>query len=262
MQGQCAIYRRYNISVDDIARFELGQGLALLANTVPAAFWVLFYIFSDEKLLVDVRAETSALIQSSENAEGQLERKVMLGNIKVKCPLLVSVFREALRVQISMPQTRLILEDTILNEKYLLKKGNVVQMPPQAVHFDAAILGKDVNEFNPRRFMKVGTEPSRDERTMNTGSIKVPAAAFRSFGGGVNYCPGRHFAMTEVLSFITLFVLRFDMKPAAGKWGLPRSDFHDIAASIASPQEDVVVDVSIRPGCDKGTWKASMAENL
>ena len=254
IKGQVEIYHKYGVSPNDIARFELAEGLALLANTVPAAFWTLFYIYRDPKLLDDVRAEVGRLVQSTVGEKPNLSpQRFALGRVKESCLLLASVFQEALRVQASVPHTRLVLEDTYLDNRFLVRKDNVIQMPPQAIHFDASVYGSNAYEFNPRRFLRPGLK-----NTMNGNGqdqAKIPPSAFRSFGGGVNYCPGRHFAHNEVLSFVAIFIMRFVMTPAKGEWMLPELNFHDIAASVASPLQDVRVNIQAETSSSSGTWE-------
>lgn len=42
---------KYKISIADIAQHEIGDAIALLINTAPATFWVLFYIYSHPEVL-------------------------------------------------------------------------------------------------------------------------------------------------------------------------------------------------------------------
>ncbi|KAI1775455.1 cytochrome P450 [Hypoxylon cercidicola] len=107
------------------------------------------------------------------------------------------------------------MEDTMFDNRYLLKKGATVMTAAPIQHTDASIWGRTVGNFDHRRFLRV------------PGKRRVNPAVFRSFGGGTTLCPGRHFVSTEVMSFAALMLLRFDVKPAAkdGKWTEPRKDF-------------------------------------
>jgi hypothetical protein len=40
------------IGPQDIARFECVNGIAILANTVPTAFWTIYHVFSDPDILL------------------------------------------------------------------------------------------------------------------------------------------------------------------------------------------------------------------
>lgn len=139
---------------------------------------------------------------------------------------------------------RQVMEDTILDDKWLLKKGSMIQMPTRVVHTDTSLWGPDADDFNPRRFMK------------NLGSHRAPVAAFRVFGGGTTLCPGRHFATNEVLAVVSMFIMRYDMAPQtqSGDWDLPTVAKTNVAAVIMEPDADVEVVVSRRKGFEQDRW--------
>lgn len=60
------------------------------------------------------------------------------------CPLLDSTLREVLRLYTSSASMRLMLEDTILNDKVLLK-GNKVMIPYRALHENPDVWGSDAH---------------------------------------------------------------------------------------------------------------------
>jgi cytochrome P450 len=104
-----------------------------------------------------------------------------------------------------------------------LKSGTFVFMPNVSVHFDANSWGSNVDHFDGKRFTKMGT--------------KVPRGAFVGFGGGKNMCPGRYFAMNQILSLVAMLVLRFDISPMDGQtWQHPGVDDHDTTINIRPPK--------------------------
>ncbi|KAI2610292.1 cytochrome P450 [Hypoxylon fragiforme] len=151
------------------------------------------------------------------------------------CPVLVAVYRECLRLGSDTYSTRLVKEDFLLANQYFLKKDAVVQIAGGVIHGDRRIWGDDVDEFNPRRFLadpEAALDPENRHRSRegggggradgggatNKNNTAYHPAAFRAFGGGKTLCPGRHFAMNEILAFVALVVLRFDMRsPPSGK---------------------------------------------
>ncbi len=141
-----------------------------------------------------------------------------------------------------------------MDSQWLLKKGAMVQMPSRIIHKDSSIWGKDVDEFNPRRFMKGETPRTENGRRPNP-------AAFRAFGGGTTLCPGRHFATMEVLAVVTMFIMRYDMAPTAGRWSLPRTDNTNVAAVITEPDTDIEVEVSTRKGFEDGSWAFALKDS-
>jgi cytochrome P450 len=92
----------------------------------------------------------------------------------------------------------------MLDSKYLIKKGRMVTLPGPVQHSDTRAWGENAADFNHTRFM----QPDK----------RVPAAAFRAFGGGASLCPGRHFATTIILNFTAMLVMHSDIVPAGGVW--------------------------------------------
>ena len=101
--------------------------------------------------------------------------------MREKCTLLYSTFQEVLRVHALGSSVRYVREDIVLQDLYLLRKSMVVQMPMAVMHSDPAAWGADVNEFQPRRFLKLPN---------STKEFKTNPAAYRPFGGGASLCPG------------------------------------------------------------------------
>jgi cytochrome P450 len=223
--------------------------IALLVNTNPAMFWLLFFIYSNSALLADIRAEVDSTLEISNSADGSLTRFLDLTKVKSKCPLLASTFQETLRHKGMISSIRQVMEDTVLDGKYLLKKDALVQMPARVVHMDAAIWGPDVEEFNPRRFL----------RSSNTK--KASASGFRAFGGGTMLCPGRHFATTEILSMVAMCIVRFELRPVSGEWTMPTTKNTGVAAAVMEPDQEVEVEVILRNGFEEGTWRFGLSES-
>jgi len=174
--------------------------------------------------------------------------------VKNSCPLLASTFQEVLRYSSIGTSVRHVMEDTVLDYQWLLKKGAMLQMLSRIIHKDPSIWGADVDEFHPRRFMKGETQKTEHGRRSNP-------AAFRVFGGGTTLCPGRHFATTEVLAVVTMFIMRYDMAPTAGEWSMPKTDNTNVAAVIMEPDTDIEVEVSARKGFEDGRWAFGLKDS-
>ncbi|KAL4984222.1 cytochrome P450 [Aspergillus falconensis] len=189
----------------DIARAEVSMGLGLLSNTVPAAFWVLFDLYSRPGLLQEIREEIMRYAVRVESTHTHMGRKFIIDipALRDSCPLFVSAYQEILRTRSTTAVTRVVMEDTVLADRYILKKGGVVSIPASAMGADDAVWGPDsAREFNPRRYMKEinGTNPRR------TGG-------FMTFGVSPTICPGRHFASSEILALVAMVILRIDLTP-------------------------------------------------
>lgn len=228
-----------NVKREDLARFECVNGIAILVNTVPTAFWTIYHVFSNDMILEKVREQSSAILTTEEDC-GAITRTIHLGKIK-DVPFLASVLQESLRYRGSGSGVRMAMEDTLLDNRYLLKKDSYVIIPNHEMHFNENAWSGTVKDFDPQRFVK-------------TNPQKIHSGSFRGFGGGVNLCPGRLFAMREIMALVAMFALRFDMKPAAGPWVDPQQDVGNMTLAIAPPKAKVIVDIIPRKGLEGNSW--------
>ena len=234
-------FQTVNMPVDAIARYEMGNSVAIMINTAPAIFWVLNYIYLDSALLEELRAEIAAsVLITTDKQAGTKTHHLNIGRLQEECELLMSTYQEVLRLQTDNVSARWVVKDTMINNQYLLRKDSVVQIPGAVIHQDPDIWGPDVKEFNPRRFLK--------------GAEKHHPGAFRVFGGGTTLCPGRSFATAELISFVAMFITRFDLYPVNYGWRKLLAAKSNIVDSIPSPTADIDVRVKLRKGFEKDEW--------
>ncbi|KAH7132576.1 cytochrome P450 [Dendryphion nanum] len=243
--GSSLVNARYhalkgNIDDDDLARFECVNGIAILANSVPTAFWMIWHVFSDAKVLAEVRRQVATITATDNSKIGEL-RTIDLSRLN-EAPILYSAMQEALRLRATGTGPRMVLQDTFLDaggERYLLKKDSVVIIANEAVHHDRAAWGDTADVFKADRFCE-----------------KVPGQSFRGFGGGVNLCPGRSFAMLEVAALVAMVAARFDMTPTGGgKWDEPNQNMSNMSLQIAPPKKQVRVDLQLRREMEGVNWR-------
>ena len=249
----------YNISLEDRARFESSLAIALLVNTAPTIFWTLFSVLSNPTLFLKLHQRLESFVRPSSSDNHTEDSKdihqtlhVNMAQVLKECPLLKSLMEEVLRVRSTNASGRMVMRDTMLNNQYLLRANSTVLIPSASVHKDASVWGATVKQFDPFRFVKHG-----DSRT-----LLQPAYAYRAFGGGAALCPGRFLASTEILSMLTIVMLRFDITPVDSKgrpkqWREPKSRSH-ILTSILSPAKDVRVLVKEREKYRGMTWRFSL----
>lgn len=235
-------HEKFGLGIEDIARGELGNTFAVLGNTTPCALWLIYHIFSDEKVLADVRREVSALVYEKQDKEDEIVHSVDLASIRTSCPILLSTFQEMMRFRAVNPGPRVLLEDVHLDGRYLLKKGSMLMIPATVQHSDPSAWGDDVGTFNHMRFMP----------NPGSGRKKPNRVAFRAFGGGHILCPGRHFASTEIMVFAALLALQFDVVPVRGKWIEPICENSPAHAGFPVPDEDI--EVELRPRDTDKEW--------
>ncbi|KUI74212.1 5-beta-cholestane-3-alpha,7-alpha-diol 12-alpha-hydroxylase [Cytospora mali] len=249
LQGSLLVQCRYNHNTGhglrgrDVAATEIGQMAASLTNSMASAFWMIYHVFSNPVVLADCRAEMDQLVEVKDNDLYAVD----LAMVKSSCPVLLSTWQETLRYEHIGISARVVMEDTILDNKYLLKRGATVMGATPVQHSDASVWGPTVGDFDHRRFLR------------GPGKKRVAPVAFRSFGGGTVLCPGRHFVSTEVLSFVALLLLRFDLKPVNkhGEWVEPRK-YLSMTSSMPTPRDEVQVQIVPR---DNREWRMNFSES-
>lgn len=239
---------KYGVTPWNQGRLEVGTLLGILANTIPAMFYMLVHIYSDPALLRDIREELENTSVST--VPGERVRYINTLTMRNKCSLLHSTFQELLRVHALGAGARFVREDVMLDNQYLLKKGMVIQMPMAVMHSDPSAWGADVRDFRPRRFMKQ-QEAAKE--------FKQNLTAYRPFGGGASLCPGRHFVTFETMALVAFMVLRFDIRPLDGQWRIPRQKQESLATNVFPPEEDMKVRVTRRQGFEDVDWNFAMA---
>ena len=236
---------RYAFSDTQIARLEVPFIIAILNNTVSSAFWILYHIFSKPELLADLREELLHTIEVSKS-QGVDTYLIKIARLKLDCPLLLSVYHETLRTHTLRPNTRKVLENTIINDQYFLEKGATVQMSTKFVHSDPKNWSPDAGKTDFRRFV-------RDQHP------KPQANAFGSFGAAPHLRPGRHFATTQILAMAALLVMRYDIAPVSGKWESLKQNQKGFAA-VPPPLGDIDILVQERHGW-QGQWQFEMGQS-
>ncbi|KAI1128143.1 cytochrome P450 [Nemania abortiva] len=241
IKARVKINNDFHIPLRETARIEIGGSQAILSNTLPATFWVIYHLFSDSVVLGDVREELSKGVRIDDSGTHSID----LSHVKSSCPILLSTFKETMRLYSTATATRIAMEDHRLDNKYLLKKGSTIIMPSSIYHTNREVWGETVDSFMHKRFIR------------KPGEKGVNPIAFRVFGGGTTLCPGRHFATTEILMFSALLVLRFDIEPKEGKWTAPSTAKSPVVPAMPIPDWDFPVE--LRPRDDGKPWKVSFS---
>lgn len=151
---------------------------------------------------------------------------------------LKSLFLEALRYGVAAPLTRVVLETTQVGQ-YTFHKGNVVHIPGRELQMDDNTWAADgssveASEYWGERFLdlerdangNVVEKESEEERVFSKAAadaISLPVGtrskeirdrmtALRPFGGGSHLCPGRHFALYEIVAGMATLFTMFDIE--------------------------------------------------
>lgn len=224
--------------------------IGVFSNTAPTLYWTIWELFSRPDVLAEIREE---LVETGAVGGSKHEGGFVLdvAALKTKCPLLLSVYEETQRTHHIHANIRQVLEDTVLDGKYLLKKGNYLQMPGGPIHANKDIYGPTALEFDPYRFM-----PNKRD-----GTPQVSGSNFLAWGAPPHLCPARQFASTEVLIVAALLATRADLDPQKGIWWEhnPALDYTDMI-TVLNPKNDVAVTVGVREEW-AGQWTLKMGES-
>ncbi|KAF2714891.1 cytochrome P450 [Pleomassaria siparia CBS 279.74] len=268
IQQRVAITLKHGLTPEMAGRAELILLFGILGNAVPSTFWFLANVFSNAHLLEKIRKETRQAI----NGIGT-NKVINVTRLKTACPLLVSTYRETLRLIGNLASVRLVTRTHNISApgqpSYLLKKGSMVQIASGVIHTAESVWGPDAKTFNPTRFIssftsseQFSTEASASgslEKTATQLPKSVPSAAYRAFGGGSVICPGRHFAQSEILGFVALCVNLFDISDQdGGTMHVPERDDSRIPLSVIKPVKEPHVLISRRKGEEKTVWRLEL----
>lgn len=249
------ILKAAGMDFEDAARQETLFCVAMFGNTTPTLYWTIWELFSRPSLVEEIRKELEerAVIKSQ---DGAVRHALDIAALKRDCPLLVSTFQEAQRMHHVHANIRKVMEDTFIdNGRYLLRKGNYLQMTGVPIHYDEAVYGPTAKTFDPYRFV----DNYNEKATQNGGKcyVQPPSTGFFAWGTPPHLCPARQFAAAEIMITVALLVLQCDLIPVAneGQWTLPELRYNDVAA-VLTPLKEFDVQVVPRPGA--GTWTVEM----
>ncbi|KAI0106514.1 cytochrome P450 [Nemania sp. FL0031] len=196
------------------------------SNAYRLCFWSMAHLLHNLDLLEAIKAEMGPAVNGN-----SIDMPYLLD----KCPHLASFYEEILRTTNDPIGIRFVAEKVTIGGK-VLQPGRNLLMPYRLMHYDPAVFGADVAEFNSTRFLKNGN--------------LYRSSSWKPFGGGTMYCPGRFLAKREVYMFLALILFRFDIKLAASAEGGKANEMPILDETIPAggilppvPGSDVIVDV-------------------
>jgi cytochrome P450 len=247
-RARAAVLRKWGLPDHQIARFEASLVQLATSNTIPTTFWLLLNIYSRPDVLKRVREEAAAIVERLETGD---VASLNVSRFEEECPLLVSCYRESMRLSNHALCVRKVAKDTIISDgkggQYLLKEGSDVQIPAGVSHRLEDTWGVDAADFSADRFT------NRQQKLVNQAQAeKAKRNGYMPFGGGKHLCPGRNFAFAEILGVTAAFVLAFDITtPEDGVIKLPEMAQPSIIAGALKPEklgDDVPVIMRRRAG--------------
>ncbi|TGO07540.1 hypothetical protein BTUL_0267g00080 [Botrytis tulipae] len=242
--------QKWGLTAEEIANIEISTLFLATTNSAPTCFWLLVNILSDPAWVSSIRTEIFNIVSKNKDEDGIEECVMDITLFHSCCPILISCFRETLRFADAATSVRSVTQDVILTSStsqssFLLKAGNVIQLPSGVTHNSPSIWGPDVNSFNPFRFLpstiaKLGKEQKKQQ-----------TQGYFPFGGGKHLCPGRHFATTEIISLVAAIIMGFDMDGSS----VPDRAFQKLGTAVRKPKNDVEVNIKRRKGWENVKWK-------
>ncbi|KAK4088466.1 hypothetical protein Purlil1_7345 [Purpureocillium lilacinum] len=203
--ARAAVLRKYGLPDSEIGRFEASLLQLATGNTVPTTFWMVANVFTRFDVVERLRAELEPLAQRK---EGRNIVTINITKFDETCPLLVSCYRESIRLSNHALCVRRVMEETVISngkgDSFLLKKGSDVQIPAGFTHRTEEVWGANAAEYEADRFVgrqaKLSAQAEKNKRN-----------SYIPFGGGKHLCPGRNFAFAEILGTAAALILAFDM---------------------------------------------------
>lgn len=169
---------RYQILTFLIAGHETTSGLLS---------FTLYYLLKNPEIYKKAIAEVDNVVGGEQPTYKQISK---LSYIKM-------ILNESLRLWPTAPGFDVYAkEETVIGEKYFIKKGEGISVLTPLLHRDKDVWGPDAEEFKPERF---------------SNSEEVPYHAFKPFGNGLRGCIGMQFALHEATLIIAMILQNFNL---------------------------------------------------
>ncbi|PNY22474.1 25-hydroxycholesterol 7-alpha-hydroxylase, partial [Tolypocladium capitatum] len=243
---------------EEIAKLEAMLPVVATTNTAPTFFWMLVFVLSRPALAAQLRAEVeaAATFKADEKSGGGRTARLDVTRFDEQLPLMVSCFRETMRLINHSVSMRRAISDFSLTaqdgQTYLLKKGVDIQLSAGVPHGAVGIWGSDAADFDAERFLQL---PGKEKGgTLGTEAERKRKTAFIPFGGGKHLCPGRNLAFCEILGFMSAMLLRFDVEPVGMEFGDVEMEGSKLSSGSCKPVkngEGLGARITRRPGWEK-----------
>lgn len=210
IQRRMDAFDRMHLDETGKARTHVCMLWASQANTLPAAFWSLYYTLRCGDALTAARSEINRVL--SGQTLNDPDQPISLTREQLdSMTVLESIIEESLRLSSASIMIRVAKDDFTLTldsgQTVCIRKGDFIALYPQLIHLDPEIY-PDPTEFKYDRYLEDG-EKRKSNFFKNGRRLKhflVP------FGSGASECPGRFFAVNEIKEFIALVLWFYDLK--------------------------------------------------
>ncbi|RDW69215.1 cytochrome P450-5 [Coleophoma cylindrospora] len=255
-RGRAKVLRGYGFSGFEVAQAEIMLPVAAMTNSVPVMYWLICNVFAKPALVDRIREEVLPLLEKGSDPDPDVVM-VNISRLEKECPLLISCYREILRLLNQNVSMRRVLVDTTINDgkgnSYLLKKGVDVQIASGIMHRMQGVWGDDVLEFKPEHFL-----PPTGKSAGQAEKEKAKRNAYIPFGGGQHLCPGRNFAFAEIIALCSALVVGFDLPPVGMGFEQMKAQPAILANAVAKPVNDgegLGIKLKRRKGWEAAKWR-------
>ncbi|KAK2860636.1 hypothetical protein Q7C36_004802 [Tachysurus vachellii] len=235
IQRRMDAFDRMHLDETNKARTHVCMLWASQANTLPAAFWSLYYMLRHPEAFAAARKEIDQIFTKLPNDKAISVSKEKLESMIV----LESIIREALRLSSASIMIRVASDDFILTldsgQTAAIRKGDYIALYPRLIHLDPEIY-PDPLVFKYNRFLDEEGQ-RRNQFYKNGRQLKhylVP------FGSGASECPGRFFAINEIKQFLMLVLWHYDLQLSEHRNTLS-PDRTRAGLGILPPSQDVLL---------------------
>ncbi|KAE8450494.1 hypothetical protein EG329_006224 [Mollisiaceae sp. DMI_Dod_QoI] len=259
-KARAALYRRKDIADDDIGKFELALVHVSTANAIPTLFWNVCFVAAEAHTTATIRQELESMITFTALKNGKREAIIDITKFDSHCPVLISTYRETIRLANSQLGSRRVMEDTIISDgkkEYLLRAGCDIQLPAGVSHLSEVAWGPNASSFDAKRFLS--PEEQGDTSAKARSEDREQKKYYFPFGGGKHLCPGRNFAFAEILGTLAVLITGFDVKGSdGGLIGVPILGRARLGEGVAKPTGKGLMlgtKITRREGWEDVVWK-------
>ncbi|CAI6091928.1 unnamed protein product [Clonostachys chloroleuca] len=236
----CRWGKRFDFSSESMGSLYCLLFFGLNSNMIFMTIWYLIEVPKNPDLLRSAKEAMASCFIEDDSGSQKLDPQKLASN-----PLLQSIYIEVLRVHVSINITRTLKDPAVIGG-YPLPAGAVIQAPSHVAHLDEEIWGSDghpASEFWGERHLKtteaIGSDGKRTAK--KEFSLGNRSGSFLPYGGGVDICPGRHLAKTQIILASAMLLTKFDIKflgwvnPDGSPSKLPVGDDYSYAGAHALP---------------------------
>ncbi|KAK1797465.1 hypothetical protein P4O66_008323 [Electrophorus voltai] len=245
IQRRMDAFNRMHLDETGKARTHVCMLWASQANTLPAAFWSLYYTLRHPEALTAACAEVDRVLKESNQSSYDHDQPISFSKEQLESmTVLDSIIKEALRLSSASMMIRVASDNFAFTldsgQTTVIRKGDYIALYPQLIHLDPEIY-PNPTEFKYDRFL----DEAGHVRTEFFKGGRLLKHCLIPFGSGASKCPGRYFAMNEIKQFLLLVLCRCELH-LVDSAAVPVPDSTRAGLGILPPSCDVPIQYRAR----------------